>query len=447
MGESIAEGTIVRWLKQVGDAVKRDEPLFEISTDKVDAEIPSPTSGTLLEIKAKEGETVPVNSVVAIIGSGDAKPAPVASPAAEAPAPPAPQAAAPVAPPPAEAPKAAPAVASAASAEELRRVKSSPVVRKIAEEHGIDIAAISGTGVDGRVTKQDILKFIEDGGAQKAAAAAPAAAQIAAQAAPTATPAQAPVRPVAAPSEPAAKSATAAQAQPFADSDRVEIVPMTIMRRKIAERMVESKHTSAHVYSLIEVDYSKTAALREKLKKEYLERDGVKLTYMPFIIKAVLEGLKKFPVINASVWGDQIVYKKDYNIGVAVALDWGLIVPVVRNADEKSLLGIARTVNDLGDRARNKKLKPDEVQGGTFTITNPGVFGGLIGLPVINQPQVAILGVGGIKKRPVVVDDAIAIRQIGMLSLSYDHRVVDGADADQFLAFVRDIIEAGEFTS
>jgi 2-oxoglutarate dehydrogenase E2 component (dihydrolipoamide succinyltransferase) len=259
-----------------------------------------------------------------------------------------------------------------------------------------------------------------------------------------ATPTSAPAAQV-----PAAKPAGAVEygPQPFTDKDRVEIEPMSIMRRKIAERMVESKHTSAHVYSLIEVDYTKTSALRDKLKGEYLQRDGVKLTYMPFIIKAVIEGLKKFPIVNSSVWGDQIVYKKDYNIGVAVALDWGLIVPVVRNADEKSLLGLARTVNDLGDRARNKKLKPDEVQGGTFTITNPGVFGGLIGLPVINQPQVAILGVGGIKKRPVVVDDAIAIRQIGMLSLSYDHRVVDGADADQFLAFVRDLLEKGEFLS
>ncbi|MBI3654340.1 MAG: 2-oxo acid dehydrogenase subunit E2, partial [Acidobacteria bacterium] len=439
----------------------RDEPLFEISTDKVDAEIPSPTSGTLLEIKVAEGETVPVNSVVAVIGSGDTKPAPVATPVAAAASAPAVAASAPAstsAPLAMSAPVAAPAVAAAApvastgaasSAEDLRRIKSSPVVRKIAEEHGIDIAGIHGTGIDGRVTKQDILKFIEAGGAQQAAATAQAAAQSATPVTTTPTPATtAPaaipsVAPVAPPNVPVSKPA----AQPFADSDRVEIVPMTIMRRKIAERMVESKHTSAHVYSLIEVDYSKTAAVRDKLKKEFLERDGVKLTYMPFIIKAVLEGLKKFPIINASVWGDQIVYKKDYNIGVAVALDWGLIVPVVRNADEKSLLGIARTVNDLGDRARHKKLKPDEVQGGTFTITNPGVFGGLIGLPVINQPQVAILGVGGIKKRPVVVDDAIAIRQTGMLSLSYDHRVVDGADADQFLALVRDVIEKGEFTS
>jgi pyruvate dehydrogenase E2 component (dihydrolipoamide acetyltransferase) len=445
MGESIAEGTIVRWLKQVGDSVKRDEPLFEISTDKVDAEIPSPTSGTLLEIKAQEGETVAVNSVVAVIGSADAKPAPTAAAAEPAPAPQPPAQAAPTPPP---APAAAPVAEQAASAgasEDSRRVKSSPVVRKIAEEHGVDIAAITGTGVDGRVTKQDILKFIEDGGPQKAAAAPAQAAAPVADAAPAQT--AAPAAQAGAPQPAAAKPAVEYGHQPFSDSDRVEITPMSIMRRKIAERMVESKHTSAHVYSLIEVDYTKTSAVREKLKGEYLQRDNVKLTYMPFIIKAVIEGLKKFPIVNSSVWGDQIVYKKDYNIGVAVALDWGLIVPVVRNADEKSLLGLARSVNDLGERARNKKLKPDEVQGGTFTITNPGVFGGLIGLPVINQPQVAILGVGGIKKRPVVVDDAIAIRQIGMLSLSYDHRVVDGADADQFLALVRDVIEKGEFSS
>lgn len=463
MGESIAEGTIVRWLKQVGDAVKRDEPLFEISTDKVDAEIPSPTSGTLLEIKAKEGETVAVNSVVAVIGSGDAKAAPAAAakpePVAEAaPAtpPPAPTVAAqPAAATPAPEPAtqtAAPAApaANVESTEDSRRVKSSPVVRKIAEEHGVDISRIQGTGVDGRVTKQDILKFIEEGGAQPTSAAPSEAAAATSQAdasfAPAAAPVAAPTAPTPAPTAPASKPA-AAQAQPFADGDRVEIEPMSIMRRKIAERMVESKHTSAHVYSLIEVDYSKTSALRDKHKGEYLQRDGVKLTFLPFIIKAVIEGLKKFPIINSSVWGDQIVYKKEYNIGVAVALDWGLIVPVVRNADEKSLLGLAKAVNDLGERARGKKLKPDEVQGGTFTITNPGVYGGLIGLPVINQPQVAILGVGGIKKRPVVVEDAIAIRQIGMLSLSYDHRVVDGAHADQFLAFVRDILEAAEFTS
>jgi 2-oxoglutarate dehydrogenase E2 component (dihydrolipoamide succinyltransferase) len=302
-------------------------------------------------------------------------------------------------------------------------------VRKIAAEHGVEIAGLQGTGISGRVTKNDILGFIE-------------------------TRASMPAQPAAAAARPAPPLALRVPAEageagppPFAESDRVEIEPMSIMRRKIAERMVESRRTSAHVYSLMEVDYSETAKVRDKLKGEFLERDGVKLTFLPFIIKAVIEGIKRWPIINSSVWGDQIVYKKDINVGVAVALDWGLIVPVVRNADEKSLLGLARAVNDLGERARTKKLKPDEVQGGTFTITNPGVFGGLIGLPIINQPQVAILGVGGIKKRPVVINDAIAIRQTGLLSLSYDHRIVDGAVADQFLALLRDVIEAGEFTS
>src|SRR5436853_2605284 len=470
MGESIAEGTIVKWLKQVGDAVKRDEPLFEISTDKVDAEIPAPASGVLSEIKVQEGETVPINTVVAVINGAGAQPAAPkpeqeAAPAASTPAAPpvqtappaaAEQKAAPTAQPPADtqaeaaatsrqsdqqeaAPSATPPSAEAAapdSVEELRRVRSSPLVRKIAEEKGVNISQIQGTGISGRVTKNDILSYIENRAAAPTAPAAPPAT-----AAPT-TPA-APVRPPQPLSVPAA-APTEAGPPPFAEGDRVQIEPMSIMRRKIAERMIESHHVSAHVYSVIEVDYTETAKLRDKLKGEYLERDGVKLTFLPLVIKAVIEGIKKWPIINSSVWGDQIVYKQDINIGIAVALDWGLIVPVIRNADEKSLLGLARAVNDLGDRARNKKLKPDEVQGGTFTITNPGVFGGLMGLPIINQPQVAILGVGGIKKRPVVINDAIAIRQIGLLTLSYDHRIIDGAVAEQFLAIVRDVIEAAD---
>ncbi|HXG95163.1 MAG TPA: dihydrolipoamide acetyltransferase family protein [Blastocatellia bacterium] len=464
MGESIAEGTIVRWLKKVGDSVKRDEPLYEISTDKVDAEIPAPASGTLSEILVQEGQTVAVNTVVAIINGGGAKPAeaPKAeAPKAEAPkqeaapsqpqAPPAPpqqQAAPPkLAEPPA--PKTAPAQPQATQkvAPSKEPVRSSPLVRKIAEEHGVDISQIEGTGIGGRVTKQDILSFIENRGA------APQAAPAAQAAAPPQAPAQAAAAAPAAPPRPPQPLQAPPVAEgeigpaPFSESDRVEIEPMSIMRRRIAERMVESVRTSPHVYSLMEVDYTETARLRDQLKGEYLERDGVKLTFMPFLIKAVIEGIKKWPIINSSVWGDQIVYKKDINIGVAVALDWGLIVPVIRNADEKSLLGLARAVNDLGDRARTKRLKPDEVQGGTFTITNPGVFGGLIGLPIINQPQVAILGVGGIKKRPVVINDAIAIRMTGLLSLSFDHRVIDGAVADQFLATVRDVIESADYTS
>ena len=452
MGESIAEGTIVKWLKQVGDSVKRDEPLFEISTDKVDAEIPAPSSGVLSEIKVAEGQTVAVNTVVAVINGGEAKPAP--APPKEEPKPAEPKPAAPPKP-PAEAPpteaaapsttakpaappqQAAAAEGEAPSKEDLRRTRSSPLVRKIAEEHGVDVSRIEGTGISGRVTKQDILSFIENRGSEKAAA--PAIASV------PATPAAPPRAPQAL-RAPAAADAEVGPA-PYADGDRVQIEPMSVMRRRIAERMVESRHISAHVTSFMEVDFTKTARLREQLKGDFLERDGVKLTFMPFIIKAVIEGIKKWPIVNSSLWGDQIVYKQDVNVGVAVALDWGLIVPVIRGADEKSLLGIARAVNDLGERARTKQLKPDEVQGGTFTITNPGAFGGWAGTPIINQPQVAILGVGVIKKRPVVIDDAIAIRQIGVFGLSFDHRVIDGAVADQFLATVRDVIEAAEYTS
>jgi len=460
MGESIAEGTIVKWLKHVGDTVKRDEPLFEISTDKVDAEIPAPSSGVLSEIMVQEGETVAVNTVVAVIGGSEAKaaatetakepaPAPAEEPkkAQAEPAPAAPAKPAAPAPPAAEpTPKSADAAQPASGGEpsskdELRRTRSSPLVRKIAEEHSVDISQIEGTGVGGRVTKQDILSFIESGAA--AAKAEPVAAP-AVPAAPTPG-AAAPAAPRA-PQPQHAPAETEAGPQPFAEGDRVEIEPLSIMRRRIAERMVESRRISAHVTSFMEVDFSKTAKLRDGMKGEF-QRDGVKLTFMPFIIKAVIEGIKKWPIMNSSVWGDQLVYKKDINVGVAVALDWGLIVPVIRGADEKSLLGLARAVNDLGERARKKQLKPDEVQGGTFTITNPGSFGGWAGTPIINQPQVAILGVGVIKKRPVVVDDAIAIRQIGVFGLSFDHRVVDGAVADQFLAAVRDVIEAAEYTS
>jgi pyruvate dehydrogenase E2 component (dihydrolipoamide acetyltransferase) len=415
MGESIAEGTIVKWLKKVGDEVKRDEPLFEISTDKVDAEIPSPASGVLTEILFKEGETVPVNTVVAIISTNGEKPAPPQAPQ-QKPVQEAESAAAP------KATKDKPTITK----EELRRRRSSPLVRKIAAEHGIDISEIEGTGIGGRVTKNDILSYIEN----RAAREVPA-------------PAQAPrPQPLGAPAQEAEIGPP-----PFSEGDRVEIVPMSVMRKKIAEHMIQSRRTSAHVTTFMEVDFTETSKLREKLKAEFLERDGVKLTFLPFIIKAVIEGIRKWPIINSSVWGDHIVYKKDINIGIAVALDWGLIVPVIRNADEKSLLGLARAVNDLAERARNKQLRPEEVQGGTFTITNPGVFGSLIGTPIINQPQVAILGVGAIKKRPVVINDAIAIREIGYLALSFDHRVIDGAVADQFMSVVRNVIESANYSS
>jgi 2-oxoglutarate dehydrogenase E2 component (dihydrolipoamide succinyltransferase) len=424
MGESIAEGTITRWMKQVGDAVSRDEPLFEISTDKVDAEIPSPAAGTLVEIKNAAGETVPVNQVVAVLETDAAAAATAGAAATAAPAPAATPAPKPApAPAPAPAPTAAPAAApSAATPPEAGGDGGafvSPVVRKIAAEHGIDPERVPGTGAGGRVTKKDILDFV----AKAPAKAAPGAA--AAPAAPSA------------PAAAAAPSAPAAAAVTFAAGARVVRQAMSPMRKKIAEHMIESRRTSAHVHSVYEVDMTRIVRMRETYKPVYAERHGTKLTMTPFFVKAACDALRAWPVLNSSVEGNEIVYKKDLNIGVAVALDWGLIVPVVKNADELSIAGMTRKINDLAERARAKKLLPEEVQGGTFTITNPGIFGNLYGLPIINQPQVAILGIGGIEKRPVVVDDAIAIRSMMYLSMSYDHRVVDGAVADQFLAMVK----------
>lgn len=449
MGESIAEGTIIKWLKQVGEEVKRDEPLFEISTDKVDAEIPAPSTGVLTEIKVGEGETVPINTIVAIIdGEGSqrgAAPQRSTAPAQKAETKPEVRRISPVSeakPAEAATPGAKEKAAadfrqedSEAASEDRVRVRSSPLVRKIAAEHSVDISDIEGTGIGGRVTKNDILSYLEN---RETAPRPPEAER--GRPRPVATPAPQPLR---TPPPPSAEIGP----QPFVNGDRVEIVPMTVMRKRIAEHMIESLRTSAHVSSFMEVDFTETAKLRETLKGEFVDRDGVKLTFMPFIMKAVIEGIRKWPIMNSSVWGDQIVYKKDINIGVAVALDWGLIVPVVRNADEKSLLGLARAVNDLGNRARAKQLKPDEVQAGTFTITNPGVFGSLLGTPIINQPQVAILGVGEIKKRPVVINDAIAIRQIGFLAISFDHRIIDGAVADQFMAVVREVIQSAAYNT
>jgi 2-oxoglutarate dehydrogenase E2 component (dihydrolipoamide succinyltransferase) len=447
MGESIAEGTIVKWIKQVGDKVARDEPLFEISTDKVDAEIPSPAAGVLAEIKVPEGQTVPINTVVAVIGDSAAAPAPAAPEATPEAAPPAPPADA-AAPTPAEAApaEAAPAPpapspqpdAAAQSAEpsvdELRRTRSSPLVRKIAKEHGVDIASVKGTGIGGRVTKDDILAYVEKG----APAAAPPA------------PAQPAPAPAAAPPAPAPAPAPAAPAQPpapaFREGERVRIEPMSVMRKRIAEHMIESRRTSAHVNTIFEMDMTKIVELKNQLASQFQERDGVKLSYTPLIVKALVESLKAYPILNASIQGDDVVYKQDINVGIAVALDWGLIVPVVKRADEKSLLGLARSINDLAERARSKRLKPDEVQEGTFTITNPGIYGGLFGTPIINQPQVGILGVGAIEKRPVVIDDAIAIRQRCYMSLSFDHRLIDGAVADQFMAHLKKTLESGQFT-
>jgi pyruvate dehydrogenase E2 component (dihydrolipoamide acetyltransferase) len=514
MGESIAEGTITRWLKQVGERVERDENLFEITTDKVDAEIPSPAAGVLLEIRAQEGETVEVGAVVGLVGEAGEQPAaggasaqaaqppatpqPAAqppspqpppppaqqsaqqqtatqsSPAAQSPAaqsaavstpPPQPQQAQPAAQAQASSaataqqgqqvqssaaqqqqPAAAPQTQQASSSsggnggggaassgdgggrtvEELRRTKSSPLVRKIAQEHGIDITRLEGTGASGRVTKNDILSFIESGG--------PAAQQQQ----------QAGAQP-----QPAAAAQTSAQA-PAAQSgagDRVE--PMSHMRKKIAEHMVMSRRTSAHVTTVYEIDMTRIARLRDRHKAEFQQRTGTKLTFMPFIFQAVTRAVRRFPVFNSQVSGDQIVYKQDINLGMAVALDWGLIVPVIKRADDLSISGLAKAANDLADRARTKQLKPDEVAGGTFTITNPGVFGGLFGTPIINQPQVAILGVGVIEKRPKVLTtedgDLIAIRHMAYFALSFDHRIIDGADAERFLSYVKELLEAGEF--
>ncbi len=438
MGESIAEGTLSKWLKKLGDEVKRDEPLFEISTDKVDAEIPAPNAGVLVEIKVQEGQTVPVQTLVAVIETDKA--AATAAPAAAA-SPAAPPAAAVTAPPvaaaqrapaapggavPAAAPAPVPRSSSpvppkgdgAETAEERLRRKSTPLVRKIAAEHQVDISTIPGSGFAGRVTKQDILGFIERG--------VPA---------PTAP---GPRLPAAAPSGPVEHPVV----EPW-PGDRVE--PFSKIRKITADHMIMSRRTTAHVTSFFEVDYSRVAELRRKRKAAYTER-GVNLTYLAFIAKVCAENLRKHPVVNAAVSGDNIIYRGDVNIGIAVALDWGLIVPVVKRADELSLGGLARAINDLGERARTKKLLPDEIQRGTFTITNPGVFGSYAGAPIINQPQVAILGVGTIEKRPKVVTlpdgtDTIAIRTMGMVSMSYDHRVVDGADADRFLADVKRALE------
>lgn len=434
MGESIFEGTITKWLKKPGDKIDRDEPLFEISTDKVDAEIPSPAAGVLKEIKVSEGQTVPVQTVVGTIDAAGAaaaaappaaaKPAPTAAAKAEAPKP----AAAPP-PPPAPAPKAAPPVLAAppaAPAPEHHaadgdKIRTSPLVRRIAREHQVDLSQVPGTGAGGRVSKRDIIAAVEGG-------------------APAAAPSAAPPPPP--PTKPAPSAAPAAALETAVPRERMyfghyEVQPMSVMRQRIAEHMVLSKRTSPHVYSVEEADVSGLVALRTKLKDKFEQETGTKLTYMPFFIRAAVEALRAFPTVNSSIDGTNLVMHKECNIGMAVSLDWGLIVPVIKNAEEKNFLGLGRAVNDLAERARSKKLKPDEVMESTFSITNPGIFGGLFGLPVINQPNVAILGLGTIEKRPVVIDDAIAIRSMVYLTLSYDHRVVDGAVAHQFMSHVK----------
>jgi pyruvate dehydrogenase E2 component (dihydrolipoamide acetyltransferase) len=450
MGESIFEGTITKWLKKPGDKIERDEPLFEISTDKVDAEIPSPSAGVLKEIKVNEGQTVPIQTVVAVIdadGAGASAGAPAAA-SAPAPAPakteaPAqasapPRTEAPAKPAPSPAPSAPRAAAPSATPAPPQRpngqkIRSSPLVRRIARENNVDLAQIPGTGAGGRISKHDIRAAIEGGGASRSSSGVSAAGA-------------APARIASAPPPAAGGAAASAILETAVPREKMyfghyEVQPMSVMRQRIAEHMVLSKRVSPHVYSVDEVNVSGIAALRSKLKDKFEQSSGTKLTFMPFFVRAAVEGLRAFPTVNSSVDGTNIVLHKECNIGIAVALDWGLIVPVIKNAEEKNFLGIARALNDLAERARAKKLKPEEVAESTFSITNPGVFGGLFGLPVINQPNVAILGLGTIEKRPVVVDDAIAIRSMVYLTLSYDHRVVDGAVAHQFMGKVKHTLE------
>jgi len=461
MGESIFEGTITKWLKKPGDKVERDEPLFEISTDKVDAEIPSPSAGVLKEIKVGEGKTVPIQTVVGVIdAAGDG--AGAAKAAASAPAPaktaepvkaaaPAPAAKPAAAPPPAPAAKpATPAgtsAAPAAPAREGQRIHSSPLVRRMAKEHGVDLSEVPGTGAGGRVSKQDIEAYIAAGGSavETEKELEPAEADVYTQ--PVATPPPPAPRPAPAQAPPpssggqvhvAFESAVPREKMYFGN---YEVQPMSVMRQRIAEHMLASKRVSPHVYSVDEIDMTKVAGLRAKAKDEFEKRYETKLTFMPFFVKAAVAGLRAFPTMNASLDGTNVILHKEINIGMAVALDWGLIVPVIKNADEKNILGIQRNLNDLAERARTKKLKPEEVQESTFSITNPGVFGGLFGLPVISQPNVGILGLGMIEKRPVVINDSIAIRSMCYVSLSYDHRVVDGAIAHKFMHKVKEQLE------
>jgi len=419
MGESIAEGTITKWMKKVGERVDRDEPLFEISTDKVDAEIPSPAAGVLTQILVKENETVAVNTVVAVVdGEGAAVAAPTPAeasttrPEMPSPAPPAPVTAA------------ASKAALRQAAEEQEggegdEVRTSPLVRRIAREHNVDLSEVKGSGLGGRVSKKDILDFIDQRRVGAPLAAPPPAAAPAPDAMPLAQ----------------------ASSPSMTFTGATQVVPMTPMRQKIAEHMLMSKHTSAHVYTVVEVEMTRVVATRERCKQDFEQRNGIKLTFTPFFVRACVEAIKELPIINSSVDGTNIVYKRDVNIGLAVALENGLIVPVIKRADEKNFLGLARAVQDLADRARSKRLSVEDVQGGTFTLTNPGSFGGLFGLPIINQPQVAILGVGAIEKRPVVRDDAIAIRYMVYLSISYDHRVIDGAVAERFMGKIKTILE------
>jgi len=433
MGESIAEATVLKWHKQVGDVVAKDDTLYEISTDKVDAEIPAPAAGTLLEILVDVNITVPVGTVVARIGDASEK-------AAGAPVPP-PASATPVE------QVAAAAIIQAPleddnSLEGRLKSKSSPLVREMAKQHGVDLAKVQGTGQAGRVTKEDLEAFLSKG----PAAVAPAPVQSITPTLPAVHDPSAPTMGI----TPALAIPPTPAAPAFAPGERVKVEPMSRMRKIIADGMLASRRTSAHVYTVFEIDMTRVAQLRNKHKQAFESQFGTKLSFMPFVMMAACKALRAYPVANASVDGDNIVYKQDINMGVAVSLDWGLIVPVVKNADMMNLGGLARSLNDLAERARSKQLKPDEISGGTFTITNPGVFGDVFGLAIINQPQVAIQSIGGIVKRPVVVtdengSDAIAIRQMMFSSLGFDHRIIDGATGDLFMAFVKKELETSTF--
>jgi pyruvate dehydrogenase E2 component (dihydrolipoamide acetyltransferase) len=431
MGESIVEGTITKWLKKPGDKIQRDEPLFEISTDKVDAEIPAPASGVLQDIKVSEGTTVQVNTVVGTIASDGEGAAVKAAPAPEKKAAPA---AAPVkAQPPAPAPQAdeSPVASAPATArhDEDEHARSSPLVRKIAREHNVDLSQVEGSGLGGRITKQDILAFIDSGSGGTGV-----------------SPARVPAQPGEDARRPSTPLLGSPAPRPTPAAIPGDLVPMTNMRKIIAQRMIESRRTSAHVHCMFEVDITRIVNLRNKLKSGFEQRNGARLTFMPFFVRAAIIGLQQFPIVNASLEAEGIRYHRHVNVGIAVALDWGLIVPVLKNADELNFLGLQRGITDLGERARNKKLKPEEVEGSTFTVTNPGQFGAVFGLPIINQPNSAIMGVGGITKMPLVVTDkdgadSIAIRSVVHLTLGYDHRLIDGAVADQFMAFVKKTLE------
>jgi 2-oxoglutarate dehydrogenase E2 component (dihydrolipoamide succinyltransferase) len=466
MGESIFEGTITKWLKKPGDRIERDEPLFEISTDKVDAEIPAPSAGVLKEIKVTEGQTVPIQTVVAVIDAGGASsaeaaaapaaasvpsPAPASTPAPAPQKSPVPKAAAPAAPAPAATP-AVPASAAPTPPEQTtvpagrgngKEIRSSPLVRRLAKENRVDLSGMEGSGAGGRISKKDILAAMQSGTGKASAPATlapPAAASPSASAPASSVPAgPIPAGPGGAIVHPALENAVPRERIYFGN---FEAQPMSTMRQRIAEHMVASKRVSPHVYSIDEADMTRIAKIRERSKAAFEAKYGTKLTYMPFFVRACVEGLRAFPTVNASADGTTMVLHREINVGIAVALDWGLIVPVLKNSEEKNFLGLARGINDLAERARAKKLKPEEVQEGTFSITNPGIYGGLMGLPVINQPNVAILGIGAIQKRPMVIDDAIAVRSMVYLTLSYDHRVVDGAIAHQFVGKVKQYLEA-----